>query len=70
MNWDLATAPRVCRDCGKDFVLSHGEVEFYVQRELSLPRRCERCRRARKGTAGDGASREGRADGRGVTHEG
>lgn len=67
MNWGIATAPRVCRDCGKDFVLSRGEVEFYVQRDLALPRRCERCRRARKGTVGESGMRAHHEAG--VTHD-
>jgi len=35
-------------DCGRDFYLSSGEIEFYVQRDFDLPKRCQPCRSARK----------------------
>lgn len=38
-----------CRDCGRDFVFTAGEQEFYVQRGFqNEPSRCPECRRARK----------------------
>lgn len=33
-----------CKQCGKEFELSDGEVEFYKQKGLSLPKRCKSCR--------------------------
>lgn len=33
-----------CKQCGKEFELSDGEVEFYRQKGLSLPKRCKSCR--------------------------
>jgi hypothetical protein len=39
---------RACRDCGDLFELLDGEVRFYVQRDLELPRRCKPCRDARR----------------------
>ena len=55
-----------CRDCGKEFVFSSGEQEFYSTRGFSDPTRCPDCRQARKtrnggataaGTFGSGSSR-------------
>ncbi|MBQ7286935.1 MAG: zinc-ribbon domain containing protein [Candidatus Gastranaerophilales bacterium] len=38
-----------CEDCGKDFVFSAGEQEFYAQKGLqNTPKRCPECRKARK----------------------
>ncbi len=37
-----------CTDCKAYFTLKDGEVEFYVQKEFDLPKRCQPCRRARK----------------------
>ncbi|NJK82423.1 MAG: cytochrome C551 [Chloroflexaceae bacterium] len=38
-----------CRDCGKSFVFTAGEQEFYSQKGfLNNPVRCPDCRRARK----------------------
>lgn len=39
----------ICRDCGKPFIFSAGEQEFYAQKGfLNEPTRCPECRRARK----------------------
>ena len=39
----------VCEDCGKEFVFSAGEQEFYAQKGLvNVPKRCPDCRKARK----------------------
>lgn len=38
-----------CRECGKTFVFTAGEQEFYAQKGfLNDPVRCPDCRRARK----------------------
>lgn len=38
-----------CRDCGREFVFSAGEQEFYAQKGfLNDPVRCPECRRLRK----------------------
>ncbi len=42
-----------CRDCGKSFVFTAGEQEFYETRGFSEPARCADCRASRK------ASRDG-----------
>ena len=38
----------VCKDCGKEFVFTIGEQEFYVTMEFSSPIRCKACRDAKK----------------------
>lgn len=35
---------RKCKDCGKDFELSQGEINFYKSKNLNLPKRCKECR--------------------------
>lgn len=38
-----------CRDCGRDFVFTAGEQEFYQLKGLmNAPSRCQECRTARK----------------------
>ena len=37
-----------CRQCGRKFVFTKGEQEFYEQRGFDLPSRCSDCRRAKK----------------------
>ncbi len=44
-----------CRDCGRDFVFTVGEQEFYASRGLmNTPSRCPECRAARKSSMGSG----------------
>ncbi|HPF53734.1 MAG TPA: zinc-ribbon domain containing protein [Eubacteriales bacterium] len=39
----------VCKDCGKQFVFSAGEQDFYAQQNFqNEPLRCPECRRLRK----------------------
>jgi hypothetical protein len=37
-----------CVDCGKDFVFTAREQEFYAQKGFSEPKRCKECREAKK----------------------
>ncbi|GAA0069558.1 zinc-ribbon domain-containing protein [Clostridium sardiniense] len=38
-----------CRDCGKEFVFTVGEQEFYKEKGFeNEPTRCPECRKARK----------------------
>ena len=38
-----------CKDCGKEFVFTAGEQEFYAERGFqNEPQRCKTCRDARK----------------------
>ena len=47
----------VCEDCGKEFVFSAGEQEFYEAKGfVNEPQRCKACRDARK--AASRANRE------------
>ena len=50
----------VCRDCGKEFIFSAGEQEFYAEKGFqNEPTRCRDCRAARKATRpATGAVRE------------
>lgn len=34
----------VCIDCGNDYVLEGGEIDFYKLHNLHLPKRCKTCR--------------------------
>jgi len=39
----------VCKDCGKEFVFTVGEQEFYAEKGFqNEPVRCKECRIARK----------------------
>lgn len=38
----------ICKDCGKEFVFTAGEQEFYAEKNFSEPVRCKECREARK----------------------
>ncbi|MFC1915973.1 zinc-ribbon domain containing protein [Chloroflexota bacterium] len=37
-----------CRQCGKEFVLTKAEQEFYKLKEFALPGRCKECRSTRQ----------------------
>ncbi len=46
-----------CRDCGKEFVFSVGEQQFYASKGLQHePRRCPDCRNNRRQADGGGRS--------------
>ena len=39
----------ICEDCGKEFVFTVGEQEFYAEKGLTnKPKRCQDCRKAKK----------------------
>lgn len=38
----------ICKDCGKSFVITKKEAEWFKERQYSLPARCYRCRKKRK----------------------
>ena len=51
----------VCVDCGKEFVFTAGEQEFYKAKGFeNEPKRCPDCRRAHK--ANKFAKRDGRGE--------
>lgn len=37
-----------CKDCGQNFIMSYGEVRFYEEKKLHVPKRCKSCRDKRK----------------------
>lgn len=42
----------VCKECGKEFVFTAGEQEFYAEKGFeNEPQRCKDCRNARKQAA-------------------
>lgn len=42
----------ICKECGKEFVFTAGEQEFYAERGFqNEPQRCKICRDARKNAA-------------------
>ncbi len=48
-----------CRDCGKEFVFSAGEKEFYAAKGFAnKPTRCPDCRRAYKAQKNNGSRSE------------
>ena len=48
----------ICKDCGKEFVFTAGEQEFYAEKGFeNEPQRCRECRQARKNGAAAGAPR-------------
>lgn len=45
----------ICSDCGKEFVFTVGEQEFFAQKGFTnKPGRCPDCRAARKASGGGG----------------
>lgn len=49
----------VCKDCGKEFIFSAGEQEFYHERGFeNEPVRCRDCRDKRKRNRDGGESRQ------------
>ena len=54
-NSNFADQTLVCRDCGKQFVWTAGEQEFYEQRGYTNPpSRCPSCRAKHKAERGGG----------------
>jgi predicted Zn-ribbon and HTH transcriptional regulator len=46
---EMADKTLACKDCGKEFVFTEGEQEFYKEKGFeNEPQRCPDCRRARK----------------------
>lgn len=37
-----------CIDCGSSFIITQGEVNYFIQHELIAPKRCKPCRAMRK----------------------
>lgn len=45
----MADKNLVCKDCGKEFVFTEGEQQFYAEKGFANePTRCKECRSAKK----------------------
>ncbi len=52
-----------CKDCGRDFIFSASEQEFYAEKGFeNEPARCPECRAARKASSRRGGRGFGRQD--------
>lgn len=38
----------ICKDCGKEFIFTEGEQNFYKEKRFNDPVRCKECRQAKK----------------------
>jgi hypothetical protein len=45
---EIASRRLTCRECGKQFVFTKGEQEFYEAKGLTPPTRCKECRSNKK----------------------
>ena len=45
-----------CKDCKEDFTMLFSEVNYFCSRNLHLPKRCSKCRKARKSGTEDKTS--------------
>lgn len=45
---------RICKQCGKEFVLTQDEIAFYQSKNLHIPKRCEACRRENRASGKTG----------------
>ena len=45
---------RTCKQCGKEFILTQFEIDFYKSKNLSLPKRCKECREQNKKSTSGG----------------
>lgn len=43
---------RTCKQCGKQFEIEDGEIKFFRDKNLSLPKRCRECRKLNNGLTG------------------
>ena len=39
---------RICKDCGREFVISDSEEKFFKDKNLELPKRCSECRKKKR----------------------
>ena len=54
---------RICKQCGKEFVLSESEISFYKSKGLALPKRCKACRDQNMGQGGRATVSQGQKQG-------
>jgi hypothetical protein len=55
----------LCADCGRTFLLTTSEQEFYQERGMNEPKRCKDCRQARKAERQSGGHGHRQDEGRG-----
>lgn len=52
-----------CRDCGREFIFTASEQQFFAQKGFTNePSRCPECRATRRNTRGDGGGFNARRD--------
>lgn len=44
----IAWHKEACKDCGEEFFMDYGEVEFYKSKGYTMPKRCPECRKKNK----------------------
>ncbi len=44
---------RTCKQCGKEFIITQSEINFYKSKNLSIPKRCKECRQSNKQNKGN-----------------
>jgi hypothetical protein len=55
-----------CKDCDSTFTLSASERQFFAERQLTTPKRCQACRRAKKERNGGSFTNSGAGEGDGL----
>ena len=48
MEHETPGGPRTCMSCGSTYFLDAGELVFFDQKHIPLPKRCVNCRELRK----------------------
>lgn len=43
----------ICKKCGKEFIFTAGQQEFFAEKGLSEPKKCKECIKADKEARGD-----------------
>ena len=38
----------ICRDCGKEFIFTVGEQDFYKSKNFAFPKRCRQCAKKKR----------------------
>jgi DNA-directed RNA polymerase subunit RPC12/RpoP len=55
----MADKTLVCKDCGKEFVFTEGEQQFYAEKGFTNePVRCKECRASKKQRFNNGGNRQ------------
>ena len=46
---------RVCKDCGKTYTLTFGQVKFYCKKKWPIPKKCPKCLQIKNGIKSESA---------------